>query len=116
MQEQLEIARADASGKVYTASKRKWVLNEDGTKAAVEVSKRLKPWYRLQPNGTVLLTVRYGSKPIEFEKGKAAILLKSRDELLVVIPKLIAAVDAGELDGHMVVATKRRPVPKRSAA
>lgn len=116
LQEQLEMVRAETEGKVYTASKRKWLRNEDGTKAAVEVSKRLKAWYRTQANGTALLTVRYGSKPIEFEKGKAVIVVKSRDELLALIPKLIAAVEAGEFDSHIAATVKQRGDVRKKAA
>lgn len=115
LQEQLEMVRAETDGKVYTASKRKWLRNEDGTKTAVEVSKRLKAWYRTQANGTVLFTVRYGSKPIEFEKGKAAIVVKGRDDLLALIPKLIAAIEAGEFDSYISSATKQRIVGKKAA-
>ena len=54
----------------------------------------------------MLFTVRYGSKPLEFEKGKGAIVLKSMDELLTVLPKLIAAAEAGEFDTMIVAAGK----------
>lgn len=115
LQEQLEMVRAEAEGKAYTVNKRKWLRNDDGTKVSVEVGKRLKAWYSTQANGNILLTVRYGSKPIEFEKGKAAIVLKSRDELLVLIPKLIAAVEAGEFDSYINSITKQRLVGKKAA-
>lgn len=116
LQEQLEIVRAEIEGKYYNVNKRKWLRNEDGTKVSVEVSKRLKAWYRTQANGTVLLTVRYGSKPIEFEKGKAAIVVKSRDELLVLIPKLIAAIEVGEFDTHIAATMKQRGFSGKKAA
>lgn len=115
LQEQLEMVRAETEGKAYTVNKRKWLRNDDGSKVAVEVSKRLKAWYSTQANGSVLLTVRYGSKPIEFEKGKAAIVVKSRDDLLVLIPKLIAAVEAGDFDSYINSVTKQRIVGKKSA-
>lgn len=115
LQEQLEMVRAEADGKAYTVNKRKWLRNEDGTKVAVEVSKRLKAWYSTQANGNILLTVRYGSKPIEFEKGKAAIVLKSRDDLLTLLPKLIVAVEAGEFDSYINSVTKQRIVRKKAA-
>jgi len=115
LQEQLEMVRAEAEGKAYTVNKRKWLRNEDGTKVSVEVGKRLKAWYSTQANGNILLTVRYGSKPIEFEKGKAAIVVKSRDDLLVLIPKLITAVEAGEFDGYINSITKQRLVGKKAA-
>ena len=115
LQEQLEMVRAETEGKAYSVNKRKWLRNDDGSKVAVEVSKRLKAWYSTQANGSVLLTVRYGSKPIEFEKGKAAIVVKTRDDLLVLIPKLIAAVESGDFDSHINSLTKQRIVGKKAA-
>lgn len=52
----------------------------------------------INTNGSHVLFVRSGWKPIEFEKGKAAIAVPSLDKLPSVIETLIAAVRAGELD------------------
>ena len=41
------------------------------------------------------MSVKFGARPIEFEKGKASIV---EDKLPAVIDTLIAAVRAGELD------------------
>ena len=57
------------------------------------------------------MSVYYGTKPIEFEKGKAGIAVASKDKLPALIDALIGAAKAGELDG-------RRPdprTPKRAA-
>lgn len=116
MLEQLEMAKASAEGRNYVVAKRKWAKNENGEKVQIEVSKRLKQWWQVQPNGTVLLTVRYGARPIEFEKGKAAIQLKSKDDLLVVLPKLISAADAGEFDSYIAAANKQRGAVGKKAA
>jgi hypothetical protein len=43
------------------------------------------------------MCVYHGTKPIEFEKGKAAIAVPSRDKLAALIDALIAAAKAGEL-------------------
>lgn len=56
-----------------------------------------------------MLAIRYGAKRIEFERGKDAIALKERKELLEVLPKLIAAVGAGELDAQMAALASRAP-------
>ena len=53
---------------VVTVSK--WVRNEAGNKELVQLQKRVRPWWREDVLGTVGLTVRYGAKAIEFEKGK----------------------------------------------
>jgi hypothetical protein len=46
------------------------------------------------------MSIKFGSKPVEFEKGKAGIVVGSRERLPTVIDTLIAAVRAGELDGE----------------
>ena len=50
-----------------------------------------------QPAKTIRLTFKFGAKPIEFEKGKAGIVVSSKDKLPAVIDTLISAVRAGEL-------------------
>jgi hypothetical protein len=59
----------------YRPTKIKWVHNEDGTGRKLEIPKRLRRWWCEQQGGTILLTIRYGNKVIELEKGKNAIEL-----------------------------------------
>jgi hypothetical protein len=54
------------------------------------------------------MCVYHATRPIEFEKGKAAIAVPSRDKLPGLIDQLIAAAKAGELDELMTRAV--RPV------
>lgn len=68
---------------------------------AVERRQKVRPWWRAAPDGALIFSVYYGTKPIEFEKGKAAVALGSKDKLPAVIDALINAVKAGELDEHM---------------
>lgn len=48
--------------------------------------------------GNCFFTIRYGAKLIELEKGKAAIGVGDKAELVAVIEAVIEAVRAGELD------------------
>ena len=106
LREQLANATAQAEGRVHVVKRRRWEYTDDGQKHLIEVDKRLRQWWTKQQDGKVLFTVRYGSKPLEFEKGKGAIVLKSMDELLAVLPKLIAAAEAGEFDAMIAAAGK----------
>ena len=54
----------------YKPTKIKWVRNEDGTERKLEIPKRVSLWWCEQQGGTILLTIRYGNKLIELEKGK----------------------------------------------
>ncbi len=44
-----------------------------GIQRKVEVAKRVKRWWTASVDGRINLVVRYGSKPLEFAKGKNAI-------------------------------------------
>lgn len=94
LQEQLQLAQ-DAS---YAPVIKRWKKGEDGVKRPVDHIRRVRPWWKVDGNGFVLLTVRYGFKPLEFEKGKAAIAVGTLDRLEGVLATLIAATRAGELD------------------
>jgi hypothetical protein len=67
-------------------------------------------------DGSYLFTIRSGWKPIEFDKGKSAIVVLSHDKLPAIIDTLIAAVRNGELDGHLAQGSKVGMVKKRKAA
>ena len=68
----------------------------------------MKQRWKPQADGKLLLTFRYGAKAIEFENGKDAVLLADVKELATVLPKLIAATEAGELDTHINAVTKAK--------
>ena len=88
----------------------------DGVKQAVVRKQRVKPWWKTDASGQIVMSVKFGSKPIEFEKGKAGIAVPSKDKLPTVINTLIEAVRAGELDDLFAAASKSRPLPKKKAA
>jgi hypothetical protein len=92
----------------YTRTVRNWV-KKDGERVMVEKQQRVPLWWRQHPNGSYALFVRSGLKPIEFEKGKAAIAVPSLDKLPSVIDTLIAAVRNGELDAHLAPTKQKAP-------
>ena len=49
-------------------------------------------------DGKINLVVRYGSKPLEFTKGKNAIELGSEAEVTDVLAKVCEAAELGEFD------------------
>ena len=82
----------------YKPTKIKWVRNEEGTERKLEIPKRVRRWWTEHLGGTVLLTIRYGNKVIEFEQGKNAIELSSKAELEPTLQSIKKAVDNGEFD------------------
>jgi hypothetical protein len=62
------------------------------------------------------MSIKFGARPIEFEKGKAGIVVPSKDKLPTVIDALIAAVRAGELDDLFSQAAKTGAIGKARKA
>jgi hypothetical protein len=101
----------------YKRAVRSWSKNEGGEKSLVETKQRVLPWWTVQPNGSYAFFIRSGWKPLEFEKGKAAIAVPSLEKLGVIIDTLITAVRNGELDEQLAQASAQaRPKIKRKAA
>jgi hypothetical protein len=93
---------------------KRWKSGDDGVKRPVDHIRRVKPWWRVDERGFTVLIVRYGFKPIEFENGKSAVAVGTRDKLEAVLTTLIAATHSGELDGLLEALSKRdRPKAKQ---
>jgi hypothetical protein len=91
-------------------------VKKDGIKTAVEIRQRVRPWWRTDEKGQVVLFVRIGWMLLEFEKGKTGVLAGTMERLPGVIDTLIEAVRAGELDPALEQARAVRPAPKKRAA
>ncbi|MGF6428344.1 DUF6641 family protein [Bradyrhizobium elkanii] len=101
----------------YQRRIKRWVKKEDGEKVLVEKPLRTSKWWQQDQSGGYVMTVKVGSKRIEFEKGKAAIAVGSLEKLPGLIDSLIKAIRAGELDGQLSEASKSaRPLPARKVA
>jgi len=77
-------------------------------KQPVVRKQRVKPWWKTDSTGQIVMSIKFGARAIEFEKGKAGIAVPSKDKLPGVIDTLIAA---GELDDHFAQASKQRVMP-----
>jgi|LakMenEpi03Aug12_release.lakeMendotaPanAssembly.Ray.scaffolds.fasta_scaffold734487_1 hypothetical protein len=104
--ERLEEQRTLAKDPSYAPMVRRWKKADDGSRVSVEQTRRLKPWWRKDANGNLILTVKSGLKTLEFEKGKTGIAVGSVERLETVFATLIAAVRAGELDAALAAATR----------
>jgi hypothetical protein len=71
--------------------------NVNGQRQIATKQHAVRPWWKTDPAGHVVMSVKFGAKPIEFEKGKAGIVVPSKDRLPVVIDTLISAVRVDEL-------------------
>jgi hypothetical protein len=99
---QINLAKALQNGESYTEKKFRTVRDRHtGETRSVELNKRVRQMWFVGENGKVCLQVKYGSKVIEFAKGKNAIEVGSADELISAITTLKTAVESGELDSQL---------------
>ena len=84
------------------------VADDSGELRKVEVSKRVLRWWRVGADGTVELTVRYGSRVLELAKGMDAVELASADELVPVLEQFKAAAERGEMDDMIAAQLAKR--------
>ena len=94
--EQIRVA-TDAT---YQPTVVKWIKTDEGDKK-VEQPKRLKRWWHTNSEGKTILTIRYGSKSLELQKGKCAIELASEDDIASTLELVKSAVLNGELDAQI---------------
>jgi hypothetical protein len=113
---QLRQQRSLAENPMFIAVTQRWRKGEDGDKRLVERQKRVKRWWYVDPIGNCYLTINYGSKRLELDKGKSAIAVGGKDNLVATIDAVIAAVEAGELDAAISATQKTGQKPKARAA
>ena len=99
---QVQLAKALQNGENYTEKRFRTVRDRHtGESKSVELVKRVKPLWFTSENGKVCISVKYGSRVLEFAKGKNAIEVSSADELINALTTLKTAVESGELDSQL---------------
>jgi hypothetical protein len=96
--EQIELAKAQASGSTFTTTRFRTVTDDDGGRRSVQVPKLVRAWWWTAENGKLALNLRYGARVIEIAKGKSAVEVGSASELVPTLELLKKAVEGGELD------------------
>ena len=105
LHDQLELARAEAEGREYLKTRRRHVKNPvTGEYAEAMVSRRPRAWFWTADDGKVYISLRYGTRVIEIAKGKSAIEVGEKRQLVPVIEALKQAVAAGEVDQQLTTA------------
>lgn len=106
--EQIELARAEQLGTTFAPVKlRSYTDKDTGVRKQVESNKRVKAWWFTADNGKLALSVRFGPKVLELAKGKYAIEVADKKDLVDVLEVVRTAVDAGELDAAIDNAAKK---------
>ena len=106
--EQIELAKAEQSGTTFSPVKlRSFIDKESGVRKQVETKKRVKAWWFTADNGKLALSVRFGPKVLELAKGKFAVEVAEKSELINTLEVVRTAVNNGELDAAIENAAKK---------
>ncbi len=105
--EQIQLAKSQIDGTPFVIHKFRSVRDpETGVKKQLEVPKRIKPWWFQSEAGKVGIAIRYGSYTLELAKGKPSIEVASAADLIKTLEVIKTAVEAGELDAQIELASK----------
>ena len=105
-----------AQDRDFKATRLKLTTDAAGNRVRVEVPKRVRRWWSIAADGKVQLTIRYGSRPVEFQKGKCAIELNTEAEVLGTLETVKRSVEASEFDVLLEGMAAARKTARRSAA
>lgn len=100
--DQIALAQASESGKAYQRVKFRRVRDEVSDEVTeTPVRTRVRPWWLEDKDGSIIVWIKYGNQTLELAKGKTAIRVKDRRELVKTFETVRDAVRAGEFDGHI---------------
>ncbi len=103
--DQIALAKASEAGQSFQRVKFRRVRDlESDEVSETAVRTRVRPWWAQDKDGSILLWVKYGNQRLELQKGKPAIRIKSKDELVATLETVRDAVRAGELDNLILAA------------
>ncbi len=103
--EQIQLAKAHKEGGTFTVKRFKTVKDYDGSSKSIELQKKVRPWWFVADAGKVCVNVKYGAKLIELAKGKTAVEVSSAEDLIKTLEIIKVAVEAGELDAQIEIAS-----------
>ncbi|QWD71335.1 DUF6641 family protein [Polynucleobacter sp. UB-Siik-W21] len=106
--EQIQLAKGQISGTPFVLMKFRSIKDaHTGVRKQVEVPKRIKPWWFQTEEGKVCVAIKYGSWTIELAKGKPSIQVDSAEDLIKALEAVKVAVEAGELDAQIEIASAK---------
>jgi hypothetical protein len=104
--EQIQLAKSQVDGTEFVLKKyRSFKDQETGLRKQIEVPKRIRPWWFVSANGKVCISIKYGTSVLELAKGKTSVEVESPQDLIKALEAIKGAVEAGELDGQIEIAS-----------
>ena len=105
--DQIELAKAMKEGKTYVATRVRNVKDRiTGEVTSVEQTRKVRPWWFRAESGRTCIHLKYGSRTLDFAKGKNSVEVVNETELVSVLETLKKAVESGELDVQMATASE----------
>ena len=94
-------------GKTYVATRVRNVKDRiTGEVQSVEQTRKVRPfWFRAE-SGKTCVQLKYGTRVLDFSKGKNSVEVADEAELVSVLETLKQAVESGELDAQMATASE----------
>ena len=96
--EQIQLAKSQIEHTHFVIKRRVTVKDLEGNYKSIERPKRIKPWWFMAVDGTLCLSVFYGSKRIELIPGKTSISVKNMADLIAALELLKSEIEAGSFD------------------
>jgi hypothetical protein len=104
--EQIQLAKSQVEGTTFKVTKYKSFKDQEtGLRKQIEVPKRIRPWWFVAANGKVCISIKYGTSVLELAKGKPSVEVDNPSDLIKVLEAIKGAVEAGELDGQIEIAS-----------
>ena len=115
LEEQQKVLENHMKGEHYVVTRPKWMQNNHGERVLVQKQRVIRPWF-FKRDGGYYLQVKYGTRILSVDGVHNAIVVEAISDLSGVLSELIAATEAGELDGAIAQALKTKPKYKPGAA
>ena len=104
--QQIQLAKAIQVGETFQAIRYRTINDtETGLARSVEQAKQIKQWWWTVDSNKICLAIRYGAKQIDIAKGKNAVEVANLEQVVVALEKIKQAVDLGELDEQIELAS-----------
>ena len=97
--QQVQLAKSQLEQTQFVIKRRVTVKDIEGNYKSIERPKRIKPWWFMAQDGTLCLSIFYGSKRLELVPGKTSIATKNLTDLIKTLEILKTEVEAGSFDG-----------------
>ncbi len=105
--DQINLAQAMREGREYVATRVRTIKDRvSGETQSIEQTRKVRQWWFRAESGKTCVQLRYGSRVLDFAKGKNAIEVANEAELVSVLEALKNACELGELDAQMTVASE----------